>query len=112
MKHEVFPAIPTTTPDRCRRANISLLCEVRQGSNPWTLIRLEDISERGFRIAWLPQCNPDRLLSIRLPGLQKLEAKICWQEGLSVGCEFTSPLHIYVFEHFARLAAIDQPLPG
>ena len=108
MRHEVFPSVPSASPDRLQRASITLLCEVRQGLGPWALIRLEDISERGFRIAWFPKCSPDMLLNIRLPGLQKLDARICWQEGLAVGCEFTKPLNTYVVEHIVRQVSIDR----
>ena len=108
MKHENFPNVATEPADRLQRANVTLLCEVRQGMGPWALIRLDDISERGFRIAWFPNCAPDMLLNIRLPGIQKLDARVCWQEGHTVGCEFTKPLHIYVLEHIVRQATIDR----
>ena len=108
MKHENFSAVPTESADRLQRANVTLLCEVRQGFGPWALIRLNDISERGFRIAWFPKCSPDLLLNIRLPGIQKLDAKVCWQEGHAIGCEFTKPLNTYVLEHIVQQATINR----
>ncbi len=86
------------------RAQISLMCEVRQGFDPWRLVRLEDISQSGFRIAWLPDASKIKPLRIRIPGLQMLTAEIRWQEGKAVGCEFTEQLHIAVFEHILRRA--------
>ncbi len=85
-----------------QRENISLLCEVRQGTRPWKVARLEDISQSGFRIAWLPATNPHAPLRIRIPGLQMLSAEIRWKEGDAIGCEFTSPLYIAVFDHIVR----------
>jgi hypothetical protein len=91
-----------------RRAYVTLLCEIRQGTRPWSLVRLEDISQQGFRISWFPACNLDRPLRVRIPGLQILNARICWERGKALGCEFVEPLHIAVFEHIVSQAAIDN----
>lgn len=92
------------------RAEVTLLCEVRQGTEPWKLARLSDISQAGFHIAWLPECTPDQPLRIRIPGLSVLSAQIRWQRGKSVGCEFVEPLHVAVFEHIVRQCRFDGPL--
>jgi hypothetical protein len=92
------------------RAEITLLCEVRQGVEPWKLARLDDISQAGFRIAWLPDCRRDAPLRIRIPGLQMLTAHIRWQQDKAVGCEFAEPLHVAVFEHIVKQCRIDGPL--
>ena len=57
MRHETFPvegraARSQEERSRPQRASLSLLCEVRQGSQPWKLARLIDLSETGFRLAW------------------------------------------------------------
>ncbi len=106
---------PPKTPDSCAeteqsresdRAQICLRCEVRQGTRAWQQILLEDLSASGFRISGLAHPDPVKLLSIRIPGMQLLSAKIRWNTGAGVGCEFTSPLHIAVFEHLVREAAL------
>ncbi|MBT0668961.1 PilZ domain-containing protein [Novosphingobium profundi] len=79
-----------------------LICEVRQGSRPWRLVRLEDLSPEGFRIAWLPDVQAHVPLRIRIPGLQMLTAEVRWTKGDGVGCAFTAPLHVAVFEHLVR----------
>ena len=89
------------------RARVELRCEVRQGTRPWKLARLIDLSETGFRVAWLPEYDASKPLRIRIPGIEGLSAKICWHEGREVGCQFDSPLHVAVFEHIARLAGGD-----
>lgn len=89
------------------RANITLLCEVRQGSRAWSLARLEDISPQGFRISWMPLCDPSQPLRIRIPGMQLLSAKVCWREGKAAGCAFAEPLHVAVFDHIVRQATLD-----
>lgn len=93
-----------------QRAEVVLLCEVRQGVKPWKMARLDDISQAGFRIAWLPDCDRDTPLRIRIPGLQVLTARIRWQEDKAVGCEFVEPLHVAVFEHIVGQCRFDGPL--
>lgn len=99
-------AVPNSCADEpCRaapRANVSLYCEVRQGSRPWQNVRLEDLSPSGFRITGLMNPSTMAPVSIRIPGMQLLSAEIRWQAGALVGCEFAQPLHIAVFDHLVR----------
>jgi PilZ domain len=102
--------ISSPIPSDRDRAEVTLLCEVRQGTKPWKVARLDDISQAGFRIVWLPDAAVSQPLRIKIPGLQMLTADIRWQRGKSVGCEFTEPLHIAVFEHILKQVLIDGPL--
>ena len=104
MRHENFAN--ETRPFRgiAARAQLTILCEVRQGMRPWKMARLSDLSETGFKLAWLPDYDPDKPLRIRIPGIEMLRAKVCWHEGKQLGCAFESPLHVAVFEHIVRLA--------
>jgi len=85
-----------------RRASVSLVCEVRQGTRPWKHNRLEDISPEGFRMGWIPGCHMDTPLRIRIPGLEVLTAEIRWKDGDYVGCRFATPLYMPVFDHIVR----------
>lgn len=104
MKFEKITPEGACSREFSQREEVILLCEVRQGTRPWALARLEDISQAGFRIAWLPNFRVDLPLRIRIPGLQLLTAHIRWQQGKAVGCEFSEPLHVAVFEHIVRQA--------
>lgn len=106
LQHQKFPQDPEKELDRSHRAEVTLMCEVRQGAGPWAMVRLENISEQGFRIAWLPNRRPDQPLRIKIPGLQLLSANIRWQEGHTMGCVFENPLHISVFENIVRQSEI------
>jgi PilZ domain len=86
------------------RAPIAIRCEVRQGTRAWQLVVLEDLSASGFRISGLNHADQAKLLSIRIPGMQLLTARLCWNLGPQVGCEFTAPLHVAVFDHLVRQA--------
>ncbi|GGB98237.1 hypothetical protein GCM10011494_15890 [Novosphingobium endophyticum] len=87
---------------RSARAGVALVCDARQGTRPWKKVRLEDLSACGFRIAWFPAARPDMPLRLKIPGMQILSAQIVWQSENSVGCKFSAPLHIAVFEHIVR----------
>lgn len=97
---------------RAERAAINLICDVRQSSRPWQLVRLEDLSAEGFRITGLNQPSLNKPLSIRIPGMQLLVAEVRWQEGPTVGCAFRTPLHVAVFEHLVRVAHEDARILG
>lgn len=104
MKHETFPRYEDGCTRWGDRAEVALMCDVRQERDPWAMVRLDDISQTGFRVAWLPRCRTDKPLRIRIPGLAVLTATIVWQEGRAVGCSFLEPLHVAVFEHIVRQA--------
>jgi hypothetical protein len=103
VQHEQF-----TDRGLAHRASVTLQCEARQGTRPWVAVRLEDLSQNGFRIAALPHVSPDQPLRVRIPGMQVLTAKIRWHQGKSVGCEFVEPLHVAVFDHIVRQVRIGR----
>lgn len=105
MKHQPIGQPVSAEPARsAARAGITLICDVRQGSRPWTQARLEDLSPGGFRIARLAAVRPELPLRIRIPGMQLLSAEIRWVRDGAVGCAFAEPLHVAVFEHIVRNA--------
>ena len=91
-----------------KREELTLLCEVRQGTRPWARALLEDLSQSGFRIAWLPNCRPELPLRIQIPGMQLLTSQIRWKREDAIGCEFAAPLHVAVFEHLIRQAKAES----
>lgn len=104
MKHESFPKFEDGCTRWGARAEITLWCEVRRGTGSWARVRLDDISQTGFRVAWLPGARPNDPLRIRIPGLSMLSARIVWQDDKAIGCSFVAPLHVAVFEHIVRQA--------
>jgi hypothetical protein len=104
LKHETISLEAACTRVTGKRADVTLLCDVRQGTRPWVRARLDDLSQSGFRIAWFPGCSADLVIRIRIPGMQLLSANVRWQEGKAIGCSFTEPLHIAVFDHLVRQA--------
>ena len=105
MRHEVVPIESSSDRVAPRRAELSIRCEVRQGTRPWRLARLIDLSPTGFQLAWLPEYDASEPVKIRIPGIEPLTAQIRWTRGKRIGCEFASPLHVAVFEHLVRAGA-------
>ena len=87
-----------------QRATVSIACEVRQGSRPWRFVLLEDLSQSGFRMTWLPGMMDGVPLRIRIPGLAVLSADVRWRNNEGAGCQFSSPLHVAVFDHIRQQA--------
>ena len=102
MQPELHTETSSRSRDAAKREGVGLICDVRQGFTPWKRVQLQDISQAGFRIAWLSAADLSKPLRIRIPGLQLLSAEIRWQRDKAVGCAFTEPLHIAVFEHIVR----------
>jgi len=102
MRHDRFGPEGATPIRSMPRAGITLICDVRQGSRPWARACLEDLSPGGFRIARLPAPRMELPLRLRIPGLQMLSADIRWMRDGAVGCAFSEPLHVAVFDHIVR----------
>lgn len=112
LKFEPIEPDPGCTRYFAERAEVTLLCEVRQGVTPWQMVRLNDISQSGFRIALLPGARVNVPLRIRIPGLRMLTAQVRWIEGKTVGCEFAEPLHVAVFEHIVAQCGAASSSPA
>ncbi|MFM5924572.1 MAG: PilZ domain-containing protein [Novosphingobium sp.] len=97
-----IPASVSESGRRHGRAALILRCEVRQGTRSWQMTELQDLSPSGFRLVGLSHPDPSKSVSIRIPGMQLLSARIRWQAGPMVGCEFSTPLHIAVFDFLTK----------
>ena len=87
-----------------QRAVLGLYGEARQGLAPWTRVRIDDLSPSGFRLTGIANADPHQPMRIRIPGLQLLSGRVCWQKGKQLGCEFALPLHEAVFNHIIGVA--------
>ena len=87
---------------RSSRAEVSLNCEIRQGTRPWTRVTLHDISDSGFRIDWRPGFDERSPVYIRIPGLELLISHLRWKRENWIGCEFAHRLYPAVYDHIVR----------
>jgi hypothetical protein len=107
MRHEVFPPEGERRPliDRHgERLPFDLFADIKAGSGAWKRARLTDMSTSGFRIAWFPNARAGQTVMIRIPGIEALNASVRRAGPAGIGCEFASPLSIYVLDHLAHLS--------
>ncbi|MDE2563267.1 MAG: PilZ domain-containing protein [Sphingomonadales bacterium] len=87
------------------RICLSLMGELRWGSNPWGRVLLEDLSAGGFRAEWRPMCPVGTPLSVKIAGLAPLRATLRWKNNDYIGCEFDNPLYQPLVDHIARVSS-------
>nr|MDQ3077917.1 PilZ domain-containing protein [Pseudomonadota bacterium] len=52
----------------------------------------------GCRVELVERVRPGDRLWLSLPGIESLEAAVCWVDNFVAGVEFVRPLHPSVFE--------------
>ena len=90
--------------DQTRRAErVPLKAHVdfrRSGDHAYS-INILDISPEGCRIDLPERVIPEEVIWIALPGIESLQARVCWVKDWVAGVEFVRPLHPAVFEMIA-----------
>jgi hypothetical protein len=82
------------------RLDVKLDAALRElGSSQRFDIQVEDLSLTGFRFATCFRLNVGQLVSVTIPGLAALEARVAWVEGYRYGAAFDRALHVAVFDH-------------
>ncbi|GAB5489448.1 MAG: hypothetical protein Pars2KO_30180 [Parasphingorhabdus sp.] len=82
------------------RTSIRAEIFVRQATAQLFRATLSDLSVSGFKLNSFTSLDPDKMVFVKIPGLQTLGAQIRWTNYQDYGCEFTHPLHPAVFDHF------------
>lgn len=62
-------------------------------------IHVTDLSLTGIGFTTSFRLNIDQLVTITIPGLAGLEARVAWVSGFNYGCAFERALHVAVFDH-------------
>lgn len=65
-------------------------------------VEVLDISLRGIRVATYAKHEIGQRVSVQLPSLQPLRARIVWQSNHQIGCHFDDPIHPAVLELLAQ----------
>lgn len=81
------------------RTNIQAEIFVRQATAQLFRATLSDISVSGFKLNSFTSLNTDKMVFVKIPGLESLGAHIRWEDYQDYGCEFANPLHPAVFDH-------------
>lgn len=95
---------------RAERVPIEVEIDFRRPGDHRYRVQLLDFSALGCRIEAPVKVSLDDIIWISLPGLESIQAYVCWVDGWIAGVEFERPLYPSVFEAVRdRLRA--EPFP-
>ena len=103
-KQAHYPGLPPTEsgrpplPRRAERSPLSAEIELRRSFNGKYQVTVRDCSPQGCCINLVDRVALDETLWIKLPGLESIEAYVCWTRDFVAGVEFIKPLHPAVFD--------------
>ena len=93
--------------DRCApRIKLRIPAQMRPSGSPSFAVIVKDLSLSGVACEALTGMSTGTRVWLTLPGLSALQAKIVWNDGTMVGCEFDTLLNLAVMENvLARFPA-------
>ena len=92
------------TPRIAERVEVSFGAALRQRGASGVSVQIADLSTNGFRVATHLVLEAGTDVWLRLPGLEPCHARVAWNRGHFVGCEFVRPLHPAVLQMIVRKA--------
>lgn len=88
------------------RVRLNIPAQMRPSGSPAFSVVVKDLSLSGVACEALTGMCAGTRVWLTLPGLAALEAKIVWNDGTMVGCEFDKLLNLAVMENIlARFPA-------
>ncbi len=84
------------------RGDVQIDGELREVGGGKHRIKIVDLSSSGFRVYSLTYIKVDKVVYLTIPGFAPLEAAIAWHEKDYYGCQFTSQLHIAIYDHIIQ----------
>jgi hypothetical protein len=88
------------------RVRLKIPAQMRPSGSPGFSVVVKDLSLSGVACEALTGMGTGTRVWLTLPGLAALEAKIVWNDGTMVGCEFDKLLNVAVMENvLARFPA-------
>lgn len=98
------PAAAAAKARLAERVEVSFGAALRQRGASGVSVQIEDLSTNGFRVATHLQLEPGGDVWLRLPGLEPCHARVVWNRGHHLGCEFVRPLHPAVLDMIVKSA--------
>jgi PilZ domain len=84
------------------RGDVQIHGEIRELGGGKHRVNIVDLSCSGFRVFSVTYIKIDKIVYLTIPGFAPLEATIAWHQKDYYGCQFTSQLHIAIYEHVIR----------
>ncbi len=80
--------------DRCApRTRVTIAATLRAPGSPRFAVTVKDISIAGFACEAVTSMRSGALCWLTLPGLEAQQAEVIWNDGIMVGCAFSSLLN-------------------
>lgn len=81
------------------RVKLKIPAQMRPSGSPAFSVIVRDLSLSGVACEALTGMSAGTRVWLTLPGLSALQAKIVWNDGTLVGCEFDNLLNVAVMEN-------------
>jgi hypothetical protein len=81
------------------RVKLHIPAQMRPSGSPSFSVIVKDLSLSGVACEALTGMSAGTRIWLTLPGLSALQAKIVWNDGTMVGCEFDTLLNLAVMEN-------------
>ena len=85
-------------PRRAERVPLRADIDFRRAGDHRYRVNILDFSPEGCRIESPVQVTIGDTIWISLPGLESIQARVCWIKGWAVGVQFDRPLYPSVFD--------------
>ena len=85
-------------PRKAERVSLRADVDFRRAGDHRYRVNILDFSPAGCRMELPVNVETGDTIWISLPGLESIQAEVCWVKEWTVGVEFTRPLYPSVFE--------------
>jgi len=85
-------------PRRAERVPLRADIDFRRAGDHRYRVNILDLSPEGCRMELPVNVSPGDTIWISLPGLESIQADVCWVKEWMVGVEFSRPLYPSVFD--------------
>ncbi|MDQ4086729.1 MAG: PilZ domain-containing protein [Pseudomonadota bacterium] len=83
------PKTPRSEPRRI----VNLAARLKERGTEESDVIVEDISTRGCKLRPCGTAEVDRVVWLKLPGLESIRCRVAWVEADEAGCEFETLIH-------------------
>jgi hypothetical protein len=80
------------------RRKIRIPASLRQSGSPGFSVMIKDLSLSGFAAEALTGMKPGTRIWIAIPSLAPLQAEVAWNDGVMIGCSFSTLLNQAVLD--------------
>jgi hypothetical protein len=85
-------------PRRTERVGLEAEVAMRRIGNVKYCVRLFDVSPNGCKVELVDRPRTREHVLVKMPGLETLDAEVCWVDGFTAGLQFETAIHPAVFD--------------